>query len=141
MLLNISYNDPAIKRRIEKAVGPPFTLQQRLKMKGIGSQKLNITSCSVHIHNLLILDQNINSCNIELRPKGIILNFRSLLETYGLVISYYKLKLYKGKAQEYSIYKDKYFIKVLADTKTIHSFFRKLTKEKLINTPPSLEDL
>ena len=87
------------------------------------------------------MDQNINSCNIELRPKGIILNFRSLLETYGLVISYYKLKLYKGKAQEYSIYKDKYFIKVLADTKTIHSFFRKLTKQKLINTPPSLEDL
>ena len=95
MLLNISYNDPAINRRIEKAVGAPFTLQQRLKMKGIGSQKLNITSCSVHIHNLLILDQNINSCNIELRPKGIILNFRSLLETYGLVISYYKLETIK----------------------------------------------
>ena len=69
MLLNVSYNDPAIKRRIEEAVGAPFSLQQRWKMRGIGSQKLNITSSSIDIHNLLILDQNINTCNVELRPK------------------------------------------------------------------------
>ena len=61
MLLNVSYNDPAIKRRIEEAVGAPFSLQQRWKMRGIGSQKLNITSSSIDIHNLLILDQNINT--------------------------------------------------------------------------------
>lgn len=141
MLLNVSYNDPAIKRRIEEAVGAPFSLQQRWKMRGIGSQKLNITSSSIDIHNLLILDQNINTCNVELRPKGLIIRFRSLLETYALVIPYYKLKLYKGKAREYSIYMDKYFIKVLADAKTIHAFFRKVADQKSSNLPPSIEDI
>ena len=141
MLLNISYNDPAIKRKIEEAVGIPFSLQQRWKMRGIGSQKLNITSCSIDIHNLLILDQNINSCSIELRPKGIIVRFRSLLETYGLIIPYYKLKLYKGKAKEYSIYMDKHFVKVLVDSKTIHTFFKKVADQKSQNLPPSFEDI
>ncbi len=110
-------------------------------MRGIGSQKLNITSSSIDIHNLLILDQNINTCNVELRPKGVIIRFRSLLETYALVIPYYKLKLYKGKAREYSIYMDKYFIKVLADAKTIHAFFKKVADQKSSNIPPSIEDI
>ena len=90
---------------------------------------------------MLILDHNINSCNIELRPLGIIIRFRSLLETYGLIIPYYKLKLYKGKAQEYSIYLDQYFIKILADTEGIHTFFKKINDQKILNTPPSIEDL
>jgi hypothetical protein len=109
MLLNISYNDPAQKKQIEESVGKPFSLQKRWKMGGIGSQKLIVSSASIDIHNLLILDHNINSCNIELRPNGIIVRFRSLLETYGLIIPFYKLKIYKGKAQEYSVYKDHLF--------------------------------
>jgi hypothetical protein len=31
MLLNVSYNDPAIKRRIEEAVGAPFSLQATME--------------------------------------------------------------------------------------------------------------
>ena len=85
MLLNISYNDPTVKRQIEKAVGRPFSLKQRWKLGGIGSQKLMINSASIDIHNLLILDNNLKSCNLELRPLGIIVHFRSLLETYGLI--------------------------------------------------------
>ena len=119
MLLNISYNDPTVKRQIEKAVGRPFSLQQRWKLGGIGSQKLMINSASIDIHNLLILDDNLKSCNLELRPLGIIVHFRSLLETYGLIIPYYKLKLYKGKAKEYSLYIDQYYIKIFVDSKKI----------------------
>ena len=57
MLLNISYNDPEVKRRIEKAVGKPFSLQKRWQLGGIGSPKLFMNSFSIDIHNLLILDQ------------------------------------------------------------------------------------
>jgi len=99
---------------------------ERIKMKGVGSHKLFITSTSIEIHHLLILDKYINTCNIEIRPDGIIVTFRSLLETYALVIPYYKLKLYKSKAEEYSIYRDHYFIKVKADTKNTHIFMKKL---------------
>ena len=112
MLLNISYNDPKQKKEIDDIVGKPFSLQNRWKMGGIGSGKLVINSSSIEIHNLLILDNNINTCNIEIRPKGVIVRFRSLLETYGLIIPYFKLKLYKGKSKIYSIYMDQYYIKV-----------------------------
>jgi hypothetical protein len=141
MLLNISYRDPKQKKQIDDSVGKPFSLQKRWKLGGIGSQKLIINSASVDIYNLLILDHNINSCNIELRPNGIIVRFRSLLETYGLIIPYYKLKIYKGKAQEYSIYKDHYFIKIIADSDATHQFFNKINGQKIKNLPPSFEDL
>lgn len=141
MLLNISYNDPTVKRQIEKAVGRPFSLKQRWKLGGIGSQKLMINSASIDIHNLLILDNNLKSCNLELRPLGIIVHFRSLLETYGLIIPYYKLKLYKGKAKEYSLYIDQHYIKIFVDSKKNHSFFKKVGSQKSLQVPPSLEDL
>jgi hypothetical protein len=141
MLLNISYNDPTVKRKIVKAVGRPFSLQQRWKLGGIGSQKLMINSASIDIHNLLILDNNLKSCNLELRPLGIIVHFRSLLETYGLIIPYYKLKIYKGKAKEYSLYIDQHYIKIFVDSKKNHSFFKKVGSQKSLQVPPSLEDL
>ena len=141
MLLNISYNNLKTKEAITAEVGPTFTLLERFKLNGTGSPKLHITSTSIEIHNLLILDSNMNTCNIELRPKGIIVMFRSLLETYGLIIPYYKLNLYKGKAQEYSIYKDQYFIKVKADNPSIHKFMMKILDYRNSIAPPTIEDI
>ena len=141
MLLNVSYNEPDIREKLETAVGKPFSLRERWARGGIGSSKLIISHTSIDIHNLLVLDNNRNTCNIELRPKGIILRFRSLLETYALVIPYYKLTLYKGKAEEYSIYKDKQFVKVVADTKATFKFLSKLGAEKAANQLPGIEDL
>ena len=129
MLLNVSYNNKEIKEKIDLEVGKPFTLAERFKMKGIGSPKLFITSSSIEIHNLLILDNNLNYCNIEMRPKGILVGFRSLLESYVLVIPFYKLSLYKGNAEEYSIYRDQYFLKVKANAAT-HKFIKKLLNYK-----------
>mgnify|MGYP001409087502 FL=1 len=141
MLLNVSYNESEVKEKIEAIVGKPFTLKERWSMNGVGSPKLLISSTSIDIHNLLILDNNQNTCNIELRPKGIILRFRSLLETYALIIPYYKLNLYKGSAEEYSIYIDQQFIKVLVRTKDIRKFFSKLKAEKAKKHAPGIEDL
>ena len=44
MLLNISYNEPKVKEKIETLVGKPFTLKERLAMNGVGSSKLLISS-------------------------------------------------------------------------------------------------
>ena len=141
MLLNVSYNDNTIREKIDAEVGKPFSLKERWSMGGIGSSKLFITHTSLNIHNLLVLDQNLNTCNVELRPQGIIVRFRSLLETYALVIPFYKLKIYKGKAEEYSIYKDESLIKILADTKAIHKFFSKISTLKAESRPPSVDEL
>jgi hypothetical protein len=135
MLVNISYNNPELRSKIDHLVGKPFTLKERWALKGIGSPKLIITGCSIEIHNLLILDNNRDSCNIELRPKGIIVRFRSLLETYGLIIPYYKLTLYKGDTGVYSVHMDNHFIRVQADTKAIQKFFVKLLGYKADQTP------
>ena len=141
MLLNVSYNDKKVTEKVAREVGKPFTLKERWAMGGIGSPRLFITGASVEIRNLLILDNNRDQCNIELRPKGIIVRFRSLLETFALVIPYYKMSVYKGDIGIYSIYRDHYMIKVRADTKAIQQFFKKLLDYKADNAPTSIEDL
>ena len=141
MLVNVSYNNKELIRKIEEAVGKPFTLKERWNMGGIGSPKLFITATSIEIHNLLILDNNVDCCNIELRPKGIIVRFRSLLETFALVIPFYKLTIYKGDFAVYSVYRDHHFIKVKSDTKAIQKFFKKILDYKVANAPTSIEDL
>jgi hypothetical protein len=141
MLLNISYNQPEVKHKITAEVGGTFTLLQRFKLNGTGSPKLKITSASIDIHNLLVLDNNANVCNIEMRPNGIIVMFRSLLDTYALVIPYYKLNLYKGKSQEYSIYKDHHFIKVSATDNNVHKFMKKILEYKAGAAPTQIEDI
>lgn len=141
MLVNVSYNNKEVTRKVDEAVGKPFTLKERWTLKGIGSPKLFISETSVEIRNLLILDNTTDSCNIEMRPKGIIVRFRSLLETFALVIPYYKLSVYKGDLAMYSIYRDHYFIKVKSDTKAIQKYFRKVLDYKADNAPTSIEDL
>ena len=137
MLLNVSYSNMKISRQIDAEVGPPFTLRERIKKRGIGSSKLIITDASVTIQNLLLLDNNRNQCNIELRPRGIIVGFRSLLESYAFVIPYYQLALYKGTAETYSIYRNTYFVKIEArpKDKATHAFIQKILGEKAAHAP------
>lgn len=143
MLLQVSYNDKEITRKINTELGKPFTLIERFKMRGIGSPKLILTEASVQISNLMNLDNNRNVGNIEMRPKGIIVGFRSKLDSYALIIPYYKLVLYKGKAEEYSIYRDTFFIKFEARSgdKGVHNFMKKVIKAKSEAEPLRLEDL
>ncbi len=143
MLLQVSYNDKEITRKIDAKPGKPFTLRERFKMRGIGSPKLVLTETSIQISNLMNLDNNRNVCNIEMRPNGIIVGFRSKLNSYALIIPYYKLVLYKGKAEEYSIYKDDYFFKIEARArdKSVHSFIKKVIDAKNAAAPERLEDL
>ena len=133
MLKNVSYNNSKIKSEINDVLGNPFTIFERIKLRGVGSPKYIISQTDSIITNLLNLDNNTNQCNIELRPKGIIVSFRSLLETYALIIPFYKLKLFKGQSNVYSIYIDKYFIKILAKNKNEHEFIKKINKFKSTN--------
>jgi len=133
VLKNVSYNNSKIKSEINDVLGNPFTIFERIKLRGVGSPKYIISQTDSIITNLLNLDNNTNQCNIELRPKGIIVSFRSLLETYALIIPFYKLKLFKGQSNVYSIYIDEYFIKILAKKKNEHEFIKKINKFKSSN--------
>ena len=143
MLINYSQKNTETKKKIEHLVGPDFTLVERFKMLGVHSPKMRIIKASIGINNLLILDCNENTCNIKLRPKGIIIEFQKRLETYILVIPYYKLSIYKGDLNAYTFFKDHYFIKILATDydQKIHDFVLKILSEKENNRPTQIEDL
>ena len=95
MILNISYHTPELKEAIELAVGKPFTWIRRFKMKGIGSQRYQVVHASQSLKELFDRDGSLNVCNIELRQAGIILRFRSRQETYGWMVPYYLLTIFK----------------------------------------------
>lgn len=143
MLLHVSYSDKENTKKIDTELGKPFPIIERLKMGGIGSPKLIMTDASLQISNLMNLDNNRNVCNIEMRPKGIIVGFRSGLNSYALVIPYYKLVLYKGKADEYSIYQDTYFVKIQARSqdKDVHKFMKRLLNAKSLTDNSRIEDI
>ena len=130
MLANVSYNNKAQRESIDTLVGKPFTLMNRLKLGGVGSPKLHVVSSSKEIDSLFVLDHNDNTCNIELRPNGIILRFRSLLETYGLIIPYYKLTIFKGTGEAYSIHMEHHKVGISAKSKNVRDFFKKILQQK-----------
>jgi hypothetical protein len=138
MLYNISYKDPKIEREINKLVGKPFSVLENIKKGGIGSPKLFITRCSSAIYDLLHVNNSVKFCNIELRPKGIIIGFQSRLDVYVLVIPYYKLVMFKpGNSITFHI--DHHYISVdySKNTKNLESYIKKLEAEKLKATPYS----
>ena len=134
MLKNISYNNLNVIDEINKLVGKPYSFLEKIKRGGVGSKKLLITKADKVIENLLILDQNINNCNIEIRSSGIIIYFRSLLETYGLIIPYYKLVVFKVSKNEYTFNVDSKFVKIKIKSEKDHAFIRKIMEEKAKNT-------
>lgn len=130
MLANVSYNNKVQRQEIDAIVGKPYPLLQRIKLGGVGSPKLYVTSSSKEIEGLFVLDHNDNTCNIELRPNGIILRFRSLLETYALVIPYYKLTLFKGTSEAYSVHFEHHKVYVSAKQEAVRLFFKKIQQLK-----------
>lgn len=135
MIRNISYNNDRIKEEIDSLVGSSFSFKERWRMKSIGTPSMQITSCSPEIHELLEKDNNRPVCNAELRPKGIILRFRSRLETYGLIIPFYRLSFYQN-GTEWSFHGEGRFIKTmpLQSGKGLQRF-----KQNLLNLKGSAE--
>lgn len=126
MLLNLSYNDPAVRAKLTEQVGKPYTLKERVRLKGIGSARFKIINASPNIQNLLVLDNNANLCNLELRPKGLLIHFKKLLDAYALVVPFYKLSLYKTD-NGYSIHKEEYFMTIQSqDTEGLKKFMDKV---------------
>lgn len=142
MLLNISYNDKKTNQAVVDLVGKPFGLIDNIKLNGIGSPRLDIIKTSEEISELLSYDHNRNFCNIELRPKGVVVRFRSLLETFALVIPYYKLIVFKP-GNSFTFHCDQHFISVEAqpNNKSVNSFIEKILQQKTENTPTFIDDL
>lgn len=143
MLLNLSHDLADKKEVISTEVGKPFDLELRKKLDGTVLSDLPVTAASIDLYNLMVLNKEEVRCSIEMRPKGIVISFRAHLDMYSLVIPFYKLKIYKGRAEEYSFYKDHYFIKIWAGAKDAdtHKFVKKLKNYQIDNAHPRIEDI
>ena len=143
MLVRLTPDYAAVKAKIDEAVGKTFTLEERKRLEKTSSANHEITGASIDIYNLLALNESRSTCTLEMRPKGIVISFRSKLDTFALVIPNYKLRIYKGSAEEYSFHKDQHFIKIWAGKTDaeLHSFIRKMRNNKSDNAPTRVEDM
>ncbi|MEP5253757.1 MAG: hypothetical protein ABJQ39_01770 [Winogradskyella arenosi] len=95
MILNTTHYNAEHKHIISDLIGRPFSLVQKLRMKGIGSKRMIIDEVSPNMKSLMNKVSDINYANIELRPKGILIMINKGLKNFTWVIPYYQLVLYK----------------------------------------------
>lgn len=88
MLFDTSYADKKITKKIDGAVGVPFSFMDRLKIGGIGSKRMVIGGMSEEYEKYLNAAHYLSYGNIELRPKGIIIHFRHKLQAYSWIMPY-----------------------------------------------------
>jgi hypothetical protein len=131
MIVNISYHTLELKQLISETVGGSFSMLTRFKLKGIGSQRYRVAEASEQLWLLFGRDNAGNFCNIELRKQGIIIRFRSKQETFGWLIPYRKLTIYKS-GSNFSVYdgKEKIRLQAAHNAKLNGSFIRKLISVK-----------
>lgn len=131
MVYNTSYYDRTIIREINDLVGDPFSLIERLKLRGVGSARLVMESASPDVLQRLPSDESIVNASIELRPNGIIVHFKKFTEHYAWPIPFYKLTIYHSSAL--SIYGNGTFMKFANGYlhKTHRDFLRKVINHKV----------
>ncbi|WP_431158195.1 hypothetical protein [Winogradskyella poriferorum] len=131
MILNTTHNNPEHKQIIADLVGQPFSLVQKLKMKGIGSKRMIIDEVSQNMQSMMNRVSDINYANIELRPNGILVRINQGLKNFTWIIPYYQLVIYKVNGS--SLHAQGRFIH-FRDSKTFREnkkFFDKLLDEKV----------
>ena len=97
MLIQTSYYSKEKKELIDSLLGKSFGLLQRIKLKGIGSQIFILEdSPNLELTDLFKHQSGTRFCNIELRPKGIIVWFRVKIDNWILVLPFHKLTIYKS---------------------------------------------
>ena len=103
----------------------------RFKLGGIGSQRYRVAEASKDLWSLLMRDNAGNFCNIELRTQGIIVRFRSKQETFGWLIPYRKLTIYKS-GSHFSLYdgKDTFRLEPAHNAKLKAGFINKMVRLK-----------
>ena len=131
MIRNISYNTKELRQEINDTVGKSYSFLKRIKLKGNGSQRYELIEASDELESLIKRDLNTNFCNIELRENGIILRFRSKLETFGWIVPYHTLSIFKAD-HNFTIFSGAEFVRLKAahNASLNFSFIKKLVNLK-----------
>ncbi|MBT8258802.1 MAG: hypothetical protein KJO49_10050 [Bacteroidia bacterium] len=95
MILETTYTNPEYDQIINDLVGKPYSILQRIKLKGIGSKRMIIDEVSPNMKQYLNAVSDLNYGNIELRPGGILIRINKGLRNFTWAIPYYHLVIYK----------------------------------------------
>lgn len=138
MLIQVSYYSKEKKELIDSMVGQSFSLINRFKLRGIGSQRFVLQdSPNLELTNLFENQTGTRYCNIELRPKGVIVWFRVKIDNWILVLPYHKLTIYKdNKALKLYLEKWKIILTPAYGAKLNKLFVQKLISQKAILLDP-----
>ena len=131
MILDTSYTNKANNELINDLVGRPYSIFEKLKLRGVGSKRMIIERASPNFKPFLNSNSNINYANLELRPKGLLIRFNKGLQTFTWIIPFYHLALFKINGS--SIHAQGKFIhfKNNITFKENKNFFKKLIDRKL----------
>lgn len=137
-LLMITDTTTLSKKKIDEInaiVGTPFSIWESIKRKGVGSTRLNIESYSKGFVAFIEQNNSSNHCNIEIRPKGIIVHQNKRATRLSWIIPYYRLSIFHSDTL--SIHCNGEFLKIRKDTQLLKAkpFIHKIIDEKaLIST-------
>ena len=139
MLIDTTHYNSEHKQIIADLVGSPFSLVQKLKLRGVGSKRMIVDEVSPNLQQVLNIVSDMNYGNIELRPKGILIHITKGLKNFTWIIPYYHLVIYKingssihaqGKFVHFRANKtfkeNKKFFDKLIDQKTKHDMLYKM---------------
>ena len=130
MNVNRTYFNKDNEKEIDNILGNSFSFLRTLKLRGKGSSKFIIHSVSKNLIHTINKVSDINYCNIELRPNGIIVNITQQLNLFSIIIPYYKLVIFNSET--FSIHSDGSFIKLLKDKNYLNNknFIKKMMNLK-----------
>jgi hypothetical protein len=113
MILNTTYLEKDIVRKINKLVGQPFSFLKRIKMKGVGSHRMIIDDYSDGFMEYFTKNMSLRYCNFELRPNGIIVHFSYRYDRYSWIIPYYRLSMFRSDS--FSVHANGEFLRIRKD--------------------------
>jgi hypothetical protein len=97
----ITYYEPTVMQEVYALLGKPYGFFASVSMGGTGSPLLFYQSGFEPFDELLELNQDVKRSNVQLFPKGFMINFHVNLEVYGLPIPYEILeKLYVDRKDD-----------------------------------------
>ena len=97
MILNTTYYEKEHKSLLQDIVGKSFSFWQALRLYGIGSKRMIISTVSPNLQQYLNKTSDLNYANIELRPYGILVHINKGLNNYTWAIPFSQLHIYKTK--------------------------------------------
>ncbi|MDA9563052.1 hypothetical protein N9R81_00085 [Flavobacteriales bacterium] len=130
MILDSTVLTPEEKTAIDGYVGKAFSIFKIIQVGTIGSHRMIVQEYSEDFTKYLNRSTDLNYCNIELRPLGIIVHLAKDRSRFSWVIPYYRLVFFDSKT--FSIHGEGHFLKIRRDNnwKMNRKFIQKILSFK-----------